>query len=228
MPETILETTFSNPQAIPQHYGFLGARGRTLAAGESFSILGAPLSLIRGGSPHRVRQAMRSMQRAVQLGHLSIVSVPRPIIWDTTLTVPKAVRLDANLIASTNPNYTEDVVAIVTTTTASPTTTTTAGAAPTAPTAPTAVLANGGQEAVVGWTHAGAGTARYRIRRRITLPGGTAGSYSNVAEVLVGNLFANIDITMFESGTKIDFGIAAVSATGVASAFTADASVTRP
>ncbi len=225
---TALETTFANPTAISRHYSFLPRHGRTLGPGEAVSFIGDPAGILRRGSHARTRMRLEAMAHAIQLGQLSVVTQRRPVLWDTTLIVPKALRVNSGSVGGVNPDYSSDLSVITTTTTSAPTTTTTAGAAPAAPTSPAASLSGDGSQANISWVHAGTGVSYFRIDRRYTLPGGTATAFAQAATVPVADRQAYIDITAYPPGTLVEFRIAAANAQNVLSAYTSTVGVTRP
>lgn len=97
--DTTLFTTVINPTDQTRRYGYLGAHGRELAAGEQYTHRGN-LALQAMKRP-RERDALL---RDLDAGYLQILNTPAPILYDLTQRRAKAVSLDDGALGVAVPD----------------------------------------------------------------------------------------------------------------------------
>ena len=101
-----LFTVVQNPTDVERTYGFLGARGMTLAAGEVVAVRGDLVATLgaesaRGG---KVRK-FDSMERAIKAGRFQINSLPAPLLYDPDDDVPKSLSIVNGVLGVVDPTY---------------------------------------------------------------------------------------------------------------------------
>lgn len=96
------KTTVRNMSGREAFFGFLGARGKRLAAGESYTEDGDIRQKFAGNTKGRHRRALLA---ALTSGTLVIVETPPPMFYDPTLDVTKTIKVDNNTVSATDPSW---------------------------------------------------------------------------------------------------------------------------
>lgn len=96
------KTTVRNMTGREAFFGFLGPRGKRLAAGEEFLIDGDPRQNFSGVTQGRKRRALLA---ALAAGNLVIVKTPSPLFYDATLDVTKKLKVDNNTVSADDPSW---------------------------------------------------------------------------------------------------------------------------
>jgi hypothetical protein len=97
-----LKTVVRNMTGREAFFGFLGPRGKRLAAGEEFEIDGDPRQAFAGVTQGRKRRALLA---ALDAGNLVIVRTPSPLFYDETLDVTKKLKVDNNTVSAADPSW---------------------------------------------------------------------------------------------------------------------------
>lgn len=101
----MLYTTVQNGSSTTARvFGFLGPRGMRLQPSEVVSLRGDLLANIGHMTQIGRNRPYDSMRRALQAGHLKILSLPAVISFDATLAVPKTIVVTNNIISSPTVN----------------------------------------------------------------------------------------------------------------------------
>lgn len=98
--DSVLYTTVINPTEQSRTYGYLGAHGRTLAAGEQYLHPGNLLDQL--ASKPRQHAAL---VRDLDAGDLAIMSTPAPILWDNTADEAKVLVLADGTLGVTDSEF---------------------------------------------------------------------------------------------------------------------------
>jgi len=101
---TSLMTTVKNISGEELHFPFLGARGRTLAAGETYSYPGGPLDglNVHGFPSDRDRD---DFLRALKDNRLEVTAGPPPILTDAVTRATKVLVLSNGSLGTGDPTY---------------------------------------------------------------------------------------------------------------------------
>lgn len=96
------KTKVRNMSGKEAFFGFLGPRGKRLAAGEEYTEDGDLRQKFAGRTQGRQRKALLA---ALSNGDLAIVSSPPPLFYDETLDVTKTIKVDNNTVSATDPSW---------------------------------------------------------------------------------------------------------------------------
>jgi hypothetical protein len=107
-----LYTTIVNSSGSRNTFGFLPPHGRTLDAGEQFTIIGDLAgSVIRNNRAGGLRN-LQALERAIEQGHLEIVHTPAPILVAPNGTT-KMITLDnSSALVVSDPCWATSVSAV--------------------------------------------------------------------------------------------------------------------
>jgi hypothetical protein len=97
-----LKTLVRNMTGREAFFGFLGPRGKRLAAGEEYELDGDPRQSFAGVTQGRKRRALLN---ALDNGDLVIVRTPPPLFYDETLDVTKTIKVNNNTVSATDPSW---------------------------------------------------------------------------------------------------------------------------
>jgi hypothetical protein len=98
-----LFTTVKNVSGVERVFGFLGARGMRLAAGEVVTIPGNLIDALgRGG--HYAQRKFKGLERALDVnGSLEIVSTPGVHLYDSVHDRTRVLALQGQLLGVVDP-----------------------------------------------------------------------------------------------------------------------------
>ena len=102
---SMLFTTVKNPLSTARTYGYLGAHGRTLAAGAHFTQIG---NLVDAIAPNNVSKSYRktdALQRDLLVPNIVIINTPSVILKDATTSEIKAFRLNGGALGVVDPSW---------------------------------------------------------------------------------------------------------------------------
>ncbi len=102
---THLYTTVKNPLAFSRPYGYLGAHGRTLAAGASFSQIGDLVDSMLGRHSRWERRNTAALERDLLADKIEIIRTPRPILKDAVNDEIKALDLSGGILGVIDPSW---------------------------------------------------------------------------------------------------------------------------
>ena len=97
-----VQTKVRNVSATTKTFGYLGRRGKTLAAGEEYTFDGdlrAWLSALP--RPTKLKKFIADLEA----GHIALVSDPAVHLYDPTLDVTKVVKLDNGTLGVQDPSW---------------------------------------------------------------------------------------------------------------------------
>lgn len=110
MPENLaqdeLYTVIENLTGGERVFGFLGARGMRLGAGEVVAIPGNLVSTL-GAKAHGGgrRRNFDAMERALKNASIRINSTPAPVFWDAVEEAPKSLAISGGTLGVVDPSY---------------------------------------------------------------------------------------------------------------------------
>lgn len=101
-----LYTVVQNPTDVERTFGFLGARGMTLAAGEVIALPGDLIATLgaRSAAGGKRRQ-FDGLERALKAGRIQINSLPAPVLYDPVDEVPKSLAIENGVLGVVDPAY---------------------------------------------------------------------------------------------------------------------------
>lgn len=101
-----LYTVVENLTGGERVFGFLGARGMRLGAGEVVAIPGNLIATL-GAKAHGGgrRRSFDAMERALKDDSLRINSTPAPVFWDPVDERPKSLAIKGGVLGTVDPTY---------------------------------------------------------------------------------------------------------------------------
>jgi hypothetical protein len=79
---TTLYSTVKNLVGVPHYFGYIGAHGRRLAAGSSYTVPGNVVDSVLNKPGYKRRNYFKAMERDLLAGRLAIEQTPSPIFID--------------------------------------------------------------------------------------------------------------------------------------------------
>lgn len=97
-----LGTTVKNTSGKARVFGFLGPRGKRLAANESFTVRGDLVANLSAGSSYRRYDAL---SRSLDRGSLAIVKSPAVFLYDDTDDRTRQLAVENQALGTVDPCY---------------------------------------------------------------------------------------------------------------------------
>jgi hypothetical protein len=97
-----LHTTVKNTSGTERTFGYLGPRGKRLAAGESFTVRG---DLVGTLGAMTSRRKFDGLTRSLDRGALAIVSSPAVFLYDETDERTRALAVAGGVLGTVDPCY---------------------------------------------------------------------------------------------------------------------------
>jgi hypothetical protein len=100
-----LYTVVKNPTTASRTYGYLGAHGKTLAPGASYSQVGSLVDALAQDDMQKSTRRMDSFQRDLLNSKIELISTPRTVLKDATTGAIKTLRLNSTTLGTVDPSW---------------------------------------------------------------------------------------------------------------------------
>lgn len=103
-----LNSTVKNTSGVRKTFGFLPPHGRSLAAGEEFTVFGDIKQAVIRHDRGEAKRSIVALEKALTKGYLKIISTPPPIFTDDANpgATPKMMRLHNGTLGVVDPCWT--------------------------------------------------------------------------------------------------------------------------